>query len=337
MGEVSEGLKQEFTKAHKALMDANSVCIISHLNPDGDAVGSNLALRHALEAQGKKVTSACVDPLPPNCQWLKAADKFVQDFEYQEHDVIVSVDCGALKLVAFHESKPEILSGKKPFINFDHHGSNDNFGTINPVEPDACATSFIMYQFFRMFRWKITVDMATALMHGIYFDTGGLMHSNTCSMVYKMSGDLQMKGANLQKIAKELFHTTPVNKMRLWGRILERMYVNDENVVVSAVNQNDYKACGANSKDTSGAIDYLNSVPGSEYCVLLSEGENGLVKGSLRTRKDDLNLSEVASKWGGGGHPKASGFGMNGKLKPKMTWTIETENGEEGGSEKHDF
>jgi phosphoesterase RecJ-like protein len=331
--EIPDYLKYEFLKARRAFEAAERIVIISHSNPDGDAVGSNLALRLALEAVGKEVVSACVDCIPQDSMFLKKVDKFVKDFNYEDFDVIVSVDCGALKLVKFHESKPELLSGNKPFVNFDHHESNDNFGTINPVDALACATACVLYRFFGFCNWKITIDIATCLLHGIYFDTGGLMHSNATAEVFRLAGDLVSKGANLQKISKELFHTTPVNKLRLWGRILERIYVNEEGVTVSAVNMNDYEAFGVSPKDTSGAIDFLNAVPGSKYCVLLSEDKDGRVKGSLRTQRDDVNLSEVAAKWGGGGHPKASGFGVDGELKPVMSWKVVPKNGGEAHGE----
>lgn len=325
MTKVGEKLVSEFESAKTALLEAQKICIISHRGPDGDAVGSNLALRLALEDLGKKVVSACVDRLPKDSLFLKRADEFVQDFNYEDFDVIVSVDCGALKLVKFHETKPEILSAAKPFINFDHHESNDNFGTINVVDPHSCATCFILYEFLNFCGWRITTDIATCLLHGIYFDTGGMMHSNTTSDVFKVASALLARGANLKRVSKELFHTTPVNKLRLWGRILERTYVNEEGVTVSAVGKQDYIACGATHKDSGGAIDYLNAVPGSKYCVLLSEDDNGLVRGSMRTQREDVNLSEVASKWGGGGHPKASGFGIEGHLEPVTVWKIKKE------------
>lgn len=329
---ISDSLKLEFQKAKKVFDAAERIVIISHRSPDGDAVGSNLALRYGLEALGKTVVSACVDPVPANSMYIKKADTFVSDFNYDDFDVVVSVDCGALKLVKFHEEKPEILSGEKPFVNFDHHESNGNFGTVNPVDPDACATAYVLYGFFKFLEWKINIDAATALLHGVYFDTGGMMHSNATAEVFRLASDLMSKGANVQKISKELFHTTPINKLRLWGRILERTYVNDDGVTVSAVGRVDYDATGATSKDTGGAIDYLNAVPGSKYCVLLSENDEGLVKGSLRTQRDDVNLSDVASQWGGGGHPKASGFGIRGKLKPVMSWKVmPTEGGDEHG------
>lgn len=319
---MTHSLEVEFQKAKLALMQAERICIISHRRPDGDAVGSNVALRMALENMGKAVVSACVDPVPENSLFLKRAETFVQDFDYADFDVIVSVDCGAKKLVQFQEFKPEIFSFEKPFINIDHHESNELFGTINPVDKQACAASYIMFRFFEYCGWYIDREMATAMLHGIYFDTGSLMHSNTSAEVYEVCGQLMARGADLKRVSKELFHTTPVRRLKLWGRILERAYVNDEGVTVSAVSYDDYAATGSTPDDTGGAIDLLNSVPESQYCVLLSADNHGRVKGSLRTQRDDVNLSEVASQWGGGGHPKASGFGMEGTLKPTMSWKI---------------
>jgi bifunctional oligoribonuclease and PAP phosphatase NrnA len=328
---IPDNLRTEFFKAKNALLDAKKIVIISHRSPDGDAIGSNLGLRLALEELGKEVVSACVDIPPKDSSDLKKADTFVTDFNYEDFDVVVTVDCGDLKLVKFHETKPEILTGDKPFINFDHHESNNLYGKINPVEKNACATCGIIYRFLEFCGWPVSVDIAHALLHGIYFDTGGLMHSNTSAETFLIAGNLMAKGADVQKISKNLFHTTPANKLRLWGRILERTYVNDEGVTISAANKADYQATGTNSKDTGGAIDYLNAVPGSKYCVLLSEDEKGLVKGSLRTQRNDVNLSEIASKWGGGGHPKASGFGLEGSLKPVLSWKIVKESGDEYG------
>lgn len=329
---VTDELKAEFVKAKDALMGADKICIISHRSPDADAVGSNLALRPALEAFGKTVTSASVDKVPEDSMFLPKANQFVQDFNYEDFDAIVSVDCGALKLVQFHQKKPELLSGRKPFINFDHHGSNDFFGTINAVDPEACATAFILYEFFEFCDWKVTIDIANCLLAGIYFDTGGMMHSNTTHEVFLMAEQLMRKGADVKKISKELFHTTSVNKLRLLGRIFERTYVNEEGVAVSVVNKADFEACGVESGSAGGAIDYLNAVPGAKYCVLLSEGENGIVKGSLRTQREDVDLSLVAAQWGGGGHAKASGFGVTGHLKQVVRWKVETDGEEKGGA-----
>lgn len=312
----------DFEKIKTVMENAEKICIISHRGPDGDAIGSNLALRSQFEKMGKVVVSACVDPVPENSMFLLNANKFQLDFEYKDFDLFISVDCAAVSLMKFHEKKPELLSGEIPFINIDHHSSNDDFGTINIVDANAPATCMILFSFFNYCKWEIDKEIATCLLHGIYFDTGSVMHSNTNAHVYEVCGELVKRGADLKKIVKNLFRTIEVNKLRLWGRILERAYINGDSIVVSAVNQGDYSALNASHKDTGGAIDYLNAVPNTSYCVLLSEDDKGIVKGSIRTQREDVNVSDVASKFGGGGHAKASGFGLNGRLKPVVKWQI---------------
>lgn len=328
MQSLSQEKKNDFEDARKAFLESEKICIISHRSPDGDAVGSNLALRFQLEKLGKNVVSACVDPVPENSLFLKDADTFVEDFELDDFDLFVSVDCGDKKLVKFHETKPDLFSEERKFINIDHHESNDGFGDVNLVYPDDCSTCIVLYDLFEYCDWDLDRNIATCLLHGIYFDTGSLMHSNTNARVYETSGELLAKGADLKRVVKKLFRTTASEKLKLWGRIMERAYVNDEGVVVSAVNQSDYLACGASHHDTGGVIDFLNAVPGSKYCVLLSENDRGIVKGSLRTQRDDVNLSDVASQWGGGGHPRASGFGVEGNLQPVIKWQVVNDNGE---------
>lgn len=314
---------ESFTLAKEALLAAQRVCIISHRSPDGDAVGSNLALRLCLEDLGKEVVSACVDGVPQDSMWLVKGDSFVRDFRFTDFDLFVAVDCGDKKLMVFEKEKPELLSGSKPLLNIDHHFSNEGFGTVNVVDPEACSTAIILYDFFRFCGWRIRREVATCLLHGIYFDTGGMMHSNTTQRVFKVCGDLVSLGADLRRVSKELFHMTSVNKLRLWGRILSRAYVNEEGVVVSAVKGEDYLACGAEPGDTGGVIDYLNAVPGAKYSLLLAEDpKKGIVKGSLRTQRDDINLSDIAGQWGGGGHAKASGFGVEGKLTEVVSWQV---------------
>lgn len=333
--EITDKIRAEFRKAKNALEKAENICIISHRNPDGDAIGANLALRLALKSFGKNVVSACTDSLPNNSLWLEEADKFTKNFNYEDFDTIITVDCGAKSLLGFDKTKPELFSEEKTFINFDHHISNELFGTINVVDTEACSASIIVYNFLEFCDWKITMNMATCLLHGIYFDTGGMMHSNTTSSVLKTASKLMLKGAELRKVSKELFHTTPVNKLRLMGRILERAHKNEDDVVISAVSQEDYAACETEAGDTGGTIDFLNAVPNAKYCILLSEDpKKGIVKGSLRTQREDVNLSEIASQWGGGGHPKASGFGLKGALQPVVNWKITPkEEGEANGKE----
>jgi len=308
--------REEFSKAKQILLAARRIVIISHRSPDGDTVGANLALRYCLEQQwGKAVISACIDPPPPDTHFLPDVDAFVSDFDYESADVLVSVDVGAHYLLKFHEKKPEILQKIKPFINIDHHPSNDHFGTINIVDPHASAAVQIVYHFLRYCNFHINYRVATALLHGLYFDTGSFMHSNTTPEVLKIAADLIWKGADYRQIAKAQFRTKRIGQMRLFGRIFSRASVNEKKVLRSFVLDRDFEECDASRDDTVGAIDYLNSIPDGKFSVFLSEDGKGNVKGSLRTRENDIDLCKIASLFGGGGHKKASGFSVPGKIE----------------------
>ncbi len=308
------------------LEQAQRILIISHRGPDGDTVGCNLALKQALNSQGKHVTSACVDPPPEYAFVLKGAFHFVNDFDLNDFDLVIVVDCGARNLMTFHQSKPELLEEKIPLINIDHHPSNDYFGTHNLVHDSAAATAFTIYHLFKYWDFPITKDIAECLMMGLYYDTGSFMHSNTSGEVLQMAADLMNSGARINRMVKSMFRSTPANQLKLWGRIMQRARVTNQNAVVSAVTNQDFHECQATPNDTSGVIDYLNSVPNSKFSILLAENGPDKIKGSLRTQDDNIDLSKIAALFGGGGHKKAAGFTLPGKLEPEITWKIRPAN-----------
>ena len=149
----------EFEKVKELIFAAKNILIISHRNPDGDTIGSNLALREALEILGKNVVSSCVDEVPKNTIFLKGSEKFVQDFDIAIFDLIIAVDCGGYKLVGFHTKKPEILRGDIPVINIDHHQSNEYFGDINIVMTDAPAACSVVFPIISYFNLEVTKDI----------------------------------------------------------------------------------------------------------------------------------------------------------------------------------
>lgn len=311
----------EFRNARDALNRSERILIISHLQPDADTIGANCALKEVLKGLGKEVVSVCADRVLENCFFIKGASEFVNDFPVNGFDLFVAVDCGDKKRTGFCD-KPGFLGGNVPLLNIDHHGTNDNFGEINVVSQSACATCIILLKFFEYCDYKITKDIATALLAGIYFDTGSLMHSNTDHSVFSAVASLIRRGGNLGLVTKNLFKTIPVGQMRLLGRILERTRINDEGIVTSAAMESDYDEVGAKQEDASRAVDFLNMIAGSNFCILLSDGDKGEVKGSVRTQRDDLDISKVASALGGGGHKKAAGFGVPGKIREERVFKI---------------
>jgi bifunctional oligoribonuclease and PAP phosphatase NrnA len=307
-----------FTTAKEALYKAQRILIMSHRNPDGDSIGANLGLKQALEKTWKKsVTPACVDPIPEDSAFLKGANDYVDEFDPKDFDLFVSVDCGAHYMPAFHEKYPEVFSKKVPFINIDHHASNDFFGTINIVDEDAASTTQVIYHFLKFCKLPIDPDIATALLHGLYFDTGSFMHSNTTPEVLRIASSLLKSGADLRQSVKKQFQTKPISQLKLWGRIFDRIHVTPRGVTRSHLTAKDFEECKSGYGATNGAIDYLNAVPEGRFSTLIAEDGKGRVKGSLRTRDDTVDVAKVAGLLGGGGHKKASGFSIPARLRPE--------------------
>jgi len=305
----------DFIAAKNIISGAQKIVIISHRGPDGDTVGANLALRRALKEQwGRQVISACVDTPPANCDFLPEVSEYVNDFDLNWPDLIIVVDAGAHYMTRFHETKPEIFAGKPPVLNIDHHASNDFFGTVNLVDAEAASATHIIYHFLKRCGFKIDRQIATCLLNGLYYDTGSFMHSNTSSAVLETASELLWKGADFKTIAKKQFHTMPVRQLKVYGKILERARVNSKKIAVSTVTTQDLDEIGASPDDTTGSIDYLNSIPEGSFCCLLYEDRRGTIKGSFRTRDSNVNLAKLAKVFGGGGHEKAAGFSFPGHL-----------------------
>jgi phosphoesterase RecJ-like protein len=313
---------EQFIAAGKLIEKATRILSISHKRPDGDTLGASCALYLATKNLGKEVFMACIDDIPARFQFLPDMNKVIKEFDFRAFDLIFVSDAGASYMTRYQEIYPDLFKGEVPVINFDHHASNDYFGSLNLVDINSASTTILLYKMFQYLGIKITADIATALLCGIYNDTGSLMHSNTTLEVFEITGKLMELGGKLQTVSKNLFKTTPVSTLKVWGKVLENAVVNSEGVTISVLTNKDLQECGAKSEEVSGAIDLLNSVPGAKFSVLLNEDEKGNVKGSFRTSRDDIDLAKLAGQFGGGGHKKASGFTMPGRIHREIRWKV---------------
>ena len=309
-------------KIFETIFNSKNILIISHRNSDPDCLGSNLALRHVFKRPGVNITSACVDLIPDNYKFFTELNKFINEINPSDYDLFISLDCGSPDQAGFPLKHPEMMEMKTPWINIDHHPSNSGYGTINLVDDKAAATVLILHALFQKWGVDITPYLATCLLFGLYFDTGSFMHSSTDADVLKAAADLLAKGANHKLIVQKLFKNRSVEQLKIWGKALSNVRVTENNVIVTGIMENDFRDCNATCSDLSGIIDYLSSVKGVQFATILSHDTEGNVRGSLRTRRDDVNVSEIAGTFGGGGHKKASGFTMKGRLRKKTYWSI---------------
>lgn len=324
-----QDLTPSFREGKKLIDKASRIVLLSHRRPDGDTLGANCALHLALRSLGKETVLACVDTPTERFSFLPDIHKLVKEFDFRSFDLIIVCDAGAHYMTQYHEIYPGIFSGEIPVLNIDHHASNDYFGTLNIVDPESASATVIVYQFLRFLNIPITPAIATALLAGIYNDTGSFMHSNTTQDVYHIGADLVQKGAKVHPISKYMFRSHKLSSLKLWGRVLENMKITADNVAVSVLRQYDFKELGSDVEEAGGVIDLLNSVPGIKFSLLLCEDEKGFVKGSLRTQRNDVDLSTMAGIFGGGGHRKASGFSVPGHIEQEVRWKIVSDDGKE--------
>jgi bifunctional oligoribonuclease and PAP phosphatase NrnA len=314
--------EKEIAKAEELLLTSQNILLLTHKNPDGDALGSLLALYQILKKAGRNVTPACLDPAPTIYKFLPESEKIVNDFAGLEFDLVIVLDCGDIHQTGFHESKPELWDGSRKLVKIDHHSTAGEFGDVQLVDPYFCATSSILtYLFDEILGIPISPDVATCLLTGISTDTGSFKHSNVKPQTLRIAAGLLRKGANNSAIAKNIYQTIPLPALKLWGNVLQSLRQTKEGVTLAVAQKQDFEMTEAKDEDLAGVVDYVNAVPDAKFSILLSE-RNGLVKASLRTQHPDADVAKVASAFGGGGHVKAAGFAVPGKLEKEVRWRV---------------
>lgn len=313
--------QNSFDQAIALINSANRILLVAHRRPDGDTLGACSALHLALKQLGKNTVLACIDEIPARLSFIPATEEFVKEFNMDDFDLIIINDAGAYHMTGFHEKYPEFLSKKVPILNIDHHASNEKFGSVNIVDTKDSSVTMIIFKLLGLMPVKITKDIALALLIGIYNDTGGFIHSNTTKDSFEIAAQLVKHGISVVEIVKPLFKQATFSQLKLWGYILENMRKNENQVLSSVICEKDFWEIGSHSSDTGGIIDLMNTVPGVYFSMLVTESE-GLVKGSFRTQNNDVDVAQIASQFGGGGHPKAAGFRMYGRLEKQTVWKI---------------
>ena len=317
-------LRADIDRALTLFKTAKRLCCICHRNPDGDAIGSITGMAQLLEkiAPDTPVKLFCVDPAPPLFSYMPWVQRIEHVPAPTEGDVFIFLDSAEPHLTEYHERFPQIFVAPWPSVCFDHHQTNPKYATINFIVSSSASTCEIVAEFADSIGVVLTPEIATCLITGVYTDTGGLLHSNTTPDVYRTVAKLLRAGARQQTMVQHVFRTAKLSTLRLWGRVLEKISLTDEGGAVSALTEGDFKATGAEYSELTGAIDYVNAVPGMKFSMVLTE-RAGKVKGSIRTLRDDVDVSAMAAKFQGGGHRKAAGFALSGKLVPETRWKVQ--------------
>jgi phosphoesterase RecJ-like protein len=295
-----------------ALRDHDRFLVVTHENPDGDALGSMLAATLALRQLGKDVEMLLMGeaPLPGEYHFLQLDGLLREPPDDAAERVLVAVDCAkADRIGPGHEA---LLAQAQLALDIDHHHDNTRFGTINLIVANASSTGEVLHDVCGELGVQITPEIAEPLYVALVTDTGRFSYSNTTPKALRLAADLQESGADVHAVFQWVYESVQFAKLKLLARALERARVLEGGrIVVSFLLRNDFSEVGAAEPYSEGIIDYLRAVEGAELAVLIREPprDSGPTRRvSLRASIDELDVSQIARIFGGGGHPQASGF-----------------------------
>ena len=299
-----------------ALREHDRFLVVTHENPDGDALGSLLALTMALRALGKDVVMylAAGAPLPHEYGFLAIADLRRDPPSDAAERVLVAVDCASEHRIG----DPDAMTRAPLTLAIDHHHDNTRFGDVNLVVPDASSTGEVLRDVFAELGVALTPELAEPLYIALVTDTGRFQYSNTTPKALRLAAELVEAGADIHAVFQQVYECVEFAKLKLLARVLERAEVLEGGrIVVSHLLRTDFADVGASEPYSEGLIDYLRGVEGAELAVFVRElmgpGANGH-KGSLRSSIDELDVSAIARRFGGGGHRQAAGFSSDDTL-----------------------
>lgn len=307
----------------RAIQDKRVFLVSSHTNPEGDAIGSALALAEGLEILGKDVTVYFDDTIPYLYRFMPHVEKIVHNIDGRVFDVTIAVDCGKLDRLGKGFRK---VGDKGVFVNIDHHSTNDLFGDINLIDERASATGEIVYRLLKDLGVPITPTIATNLYVAILMDTGSFRYSSATPEAFRIAAELVDKGVKPWEVAKRIYESYPIERLRLLSHSLGTIELRcNGKVALMVVTGEMYRMSGATEEMTESFVNYPRSIEGVKVAVFIREIGEERYKLSLRA-KEDVDVSEVASIFGGGGHRRAAGCIMEGRMdeiKDRIIGTLE--------------
>lgn len=305
------------SRLKKWLDESREILILVHENPDGDTLSSSFALSLALKSLGKNVKVAGKDPIPEVFSFLPGALTYQRDFLLGDAELVVIIDCGDLRRTGFPDRLKEFIHQGKKVVNIDHHPKNDlrKIAPLNLINESVSAAGEIIWQVIESLGVEIDKEIATCLLTSLFTDTGGFRHSNTRPETLKLASKLLLLGGRLGKISDHISLNKSIASLRLQGKALSRLKKDSLGVVSSVITLADLKECGASPEDLNGVANLMASIPESKTAILFSEVNGGKIKGSLRTEKEGVDVSRLSRLLGGGGHPKAAGFTLDGFIR----------------------
>ena len=308
----------ELAAVADAIRSHDRFLIVTHENPDGDALGSILAMKLALDQLGKDSVMYLYGdaPLPAEYSFMPLAELRRRLPDDWRERVLLALDCANESRIG---PDPEPLEGAALVVDIDHHHDNSRFGAVNLIVPNASSTGEVLRDVFAELGVEITPEIAEALYIALVTDTGRFQYSNTTAKALRLAAELVDAGADVHRIFRGVYETVQFAKLKLLARALERATIYDGGrVVVSYLLRSDFTDIGAAEAYSEGIIDFLRAVEGADMAALIREpprSDGPARRVSLRASNDELDVSAIARKSGGGGHRQAAGFSSDASIE----------------------
>ena len=295
----------------KEIKQADNIVILTHESPDGDAIGSSLAVKLMLQELDKQA-DVIIPEYPRMFGFLPSANEIKEESNREKYDLAISVDCGNFKRLA----KNEYFENAKKTIVIDHHGSNNMYGDlnyVNPVSPACCEILISMAEYFGI---EISKEIGTCIMTGIITDTGGFRHSGITPDTFEYTAELIRVGVDIPDIYKRTMGTKTKANFELMKRIMNRMeLLEDGKVSFTYMTSQDELEVNAESGDHDGLVNIAKDIEGVQVAIFVRQKDNeDVYKVSLRS-EDGINVSDICLLFGGGGHARAAGALIKGTLE----------------------
>jgi phosphoesterase RecJ-like protein len=306
-------------KAHPPILDriletireAKTICVVGHLRPDGDCIGSQLGLTLALRAAGKEVVCWNQDAVPEKYRFLDPGKDFEKPKSGATFDLVIATDCASHERLG---TVTNFIQQRKTLINIDHHESNTRYGDMNWVSPREPSTGELIYRLLKLARWPITKPIADCLFTAISTDTGSFQYATTRPGTFHAGAELVTHGANLARICNEVYQSFPLSRAKLLKLLYNKFKLtHNDRIAYFWLKQADLTRTGADSNDTEGLIDHIRAIEPVVVACIFEEIEPELTRVSFRSKTKDVNVSDIASQFGGGGHPAAAGARIAGR------------------------
>lgn len=317
LASIQQAVREGVQEAVIAIRQAQRIVVTSHVNPDGDALGSVLAVMHLLDALGKDVTPLMADGVPDIYRWLPGAERVVTQTERRDFDLAIVCDAGAIERVG--KSVRLVVEATPLVMDIDHHVADGPFGAIQILDARASATAELIWVLLEGLQpltaqTLATKDVADCLLTGIITDTGSYRYQNATPDTFELSAHLQRLGAQPAVISELVFENRSYASLKLLGRALASLQTTPEGRVAWAhVTGQDFADTNGEDADTEGIVSHVRAVQGAQIGILFREVPGKKVRISLRAR-EGANVNKIANVFGGGGHKLAAGCSLDPPL-----------------------